>query len=55
MSSVQIYALVVLALGAWLALDGSRQIARGDLFSATLGGGAAMGMILLAVVVRAGV
>ena len=53
-STVQAYALVVLALGAVVALASSRQAARGDLFSGTLGGGAALGMILLAVVVRAG-
>ena len=54
MTTVQAYALVVLALGAALALGGSRQAARGDVISGTLGGGAAVGMILLAVVVRSG-
>ena len=53
-TTVQAYALVVLAVGAGLALAGSRQAARGDVFSGTLGGGAALGMILLAVVVRSG-
>lgn len=53
-TTAQTYALVVLAVGAALALAGSRQAARGDLFSGTLGGGAALGMILLAVVVRSG-
>ena len=54
MSTAQAYALVVLAAGAALALAASRQAARGDLFSGTLGGGAALGMILLAIVVRGG-
>lgn len=52
MTTVEVYALAVLATGAWLALSGSRHAARGDLFSGTLGGGAAVGMILLAVIVR---
>ena len=52
MTTVQAYALVVLGVGAALALAGSRQAARGDVFSGTLDGGAALGMILLAVVVR---
>lgn len=51
-TTVQAYALVVLAVGAALALGGSRQAARGDVISGTLGGGAAVGMILLALVVR---
>ena len=54
MTTVQAYALVVLAVGAGLALAGTRHAARGDVFSGTLGGGAALGMILLAVVVRSG-
>ena len=54
MTTVQAYALVVLGIGAALALVGSRQAARGDVFSGTLDGGAALGMILLAVVVRSG-
>ena len=53
-TTVQAYALVVLAAGAALALAGSRQAARGDVFSGTLEGGVAVGMILLAVVVRSG-
>ena len=53
-TTVQAYALVVLAVGAALALGGSRQAARGDVISGTLGGGAAVGMILLAVLVRSG-
>ena len=55
MSTAQAYALVVLALGAGLALVASRQAIRGDVLSGTLGGGAALGMIALAVVVRSGV
>jgi hypothetical protein len=51
-TTVQAYALVVLAIGASLALAGSRQAARGDVLSGTLDGGVAVGMILLAVVVR---
>ena len=54
MTTAQTYALVVLAVGAVLALAGSLYAARGDVFSGTLGGGAALGMILLAVVVRSG-
>jgi hypothetical protein len=54
MTTAQAYALVVLAIGAWLALSGSRQALHGDVISGTLGGGAAVGMILLAVVVRSG-
>ena len=53
-TAVQAYALVVLAVGAGLALAGSRQAARGDVFSGALDGGAALGMILLAVLVRSG-
>jgi hypothetical protein len=53
-SAVQAYALVVLAVGAGLALAACRQTVRGDVLSGTLGGGAALGMILLAVVVRSG-
>ena len=53
-SPAQAYALVVLAAGIGLALAGTRQAARGDVFSGTVGGGAALGMILLAVVVRSG-
>jgi hypothetical protein len=55
MTTAQVYALVVLALGAVVALAASRHAARGDLLSGTLGGGAAVGMIVLAVLVRAGV
>ena len=51
-TTVQAYALVVLAVGAALALAGSREAARGDVFRGTLDGGAAVGMILLALVVR---
>ena len=54
MTTAQAYALVVLAVGAWLALSASRQAVRGDVISGTLGGGAAVGMIVLAVVVRGG-
>ena len=54
MTTAQAYALIVLAVGVGLALAGSRHAVRGDLFSGTLGGGAALGMILLAVVVRSG-
>ncbi len=54
-TTAQAYALVVLAFGVGLALAGVRHAARGDVFSGTLGGGAALGMILLAVVVRSGV
>lgn len=54
MTAAQTYAVVVLAVGAVLALAGSLHAARGDVFSGTLGGGAALGMILLAVLVRSG-
>ena len=54
MSVAQAYALVVRALGAALALVASRQAAHGDVLSGTFGGGAALGMIVLAVVVRSG-
>ncbi len=46
------YALVVLALGAALALAASRLANAGDITSGTLGGGAAVGMIVLALVVH---
>ena len=55
MTTAQVYALVVLAVGAAVALSASRQAVRGDVLSGTLGGGAALGMIVLAVVVRAGI
>jgi len=55
MTTGQVYALIVLAIGAAVALSASRYAVRGDLLSGTLGGGAAVGMIVLAVVVRAGI
>lgn len=51
-TTAQVYSLVVLAAGVGLALAGSRFLVRGDVFSGTLGGASALGMILLAVVVR---
>jgi hypothetical protein len=54
MTTAQVYAMVVLAIGAAISLVASRQAVRGDVISGTLGGGAAVGMIVLAVVVRAG-
>ena len=54
MSAAEAYALVVLAMGAALALVASRQAAHGDVLSGTFGGGAAVGMIVLAVLVRSG-
>jgi len=52
MTTAQGYGVLVLALGAWYALAGRRQALSGDLIGGTLGGGVALGMIMLALVVR---
>ena len=51
MTVAQGYTLVVLAIGAALALRASRQATRGDVVGGTIGGGTALGMVVLALVV----
>lgn len=48
----RIYVLVVLSLGAWLAWRGSRMAARGEVMEGAVGGGVALGLICLALVVE---